>query len=174
MGQQGDVWFLGGAFGSTNDGVPDTPPFDIRRECVVPEGTRLFVPIINATCTEVQDGLATESELVRCMQDLADLIIGLDATVDGRRIRVTEGNNRAQTGLFPINLPPGSIFGITSDEFRPSIAAADGYYILTKPLHAGTHTIEVSGSVPAFNFTLDIVYEVTVVAIEDYVVAANN
>ena len=174
VGQQDDIWFLGGAFGSTNDGVPDTPPFDIRRECVVPEGARLFVPLINAACTEVQDGFTTENDLADCVRELADLIVDLNATIDGRRVRITEGRNRAQTGLFPINLPPGSIFGITDDEFRPSVAVADGFYVLTRPLREGTHTIEVSGSVPDFNFTLNVVYEVFVVPVEDYVMIANN
>lgn len=174
IGQRGNVWFLGGAFGSTNDGVPDTPPFDIRRECVVPEGTKLFVPLINAACTEAQDGFTSEVDLANCVRELADLIVNLNATIDGRRIRIREGRNRAQTGLFPINFPPGAIFGVTTDEFRPSVAVADGFYVLTKPLREGTHTIEVSGSVPEFNFTLDVVYEVIVVPVEDYVMIANN
>ena len=41
-------------------------------------------------------------------------------------------------------------------------SVADGYYLLLPPQTAGAHTIHVHGAIPAFNFTLDVSYHLTV------------
>jgi hypothetical protein len=70
-------------------------------------------------------------------------------TVDGEPVPVSIQKNQAKTPLFTVNLPEQNIFG------PPDIApagkyegAADGVWVLLRPLKKGTHTITFGGDFP--------------------------
>lgn len=126
VGQDGPVWFLAGTDGT----------FKPRRVCVVPEGKHLLVPVINmvhwqprdsdAPCTELQARAAVNNN------KLASAVVLLDGEPLGdirlRRVR--------SDGCFRMDPDdPGSRLG-----------AADGYWLMLKPLPRGRHTLVIGAN----------------------------
>jgi len=136
MGQDGPVWFLAGTDGS----------FVAQRECVVPEGKHLLLPIINmiihtpyrvrpgvevATCDELKADIAVNND------HLVSAVVMIDGVLvdDPRRYRVRSN------GCFPLHAQPIDEEGVV----MPS-AASDGYWLLVAPLPRGRHTISVGAN----------------------------
>lgn len=126
IGQEGPVWFLAGTDGT----------FNAHRECVVPEGRYLLVPIINMLqgsndkglplpCAVLQGAAAVNNERLASAVALID---GVPVT-DVARFRVRSD------GCFA--LQPGHASGLT---------AADGYWLLIKPLPTGRHTLTIGAN----------------------------
>ena len=172
-GQSGHVWFLGGTFvvseTATQDfvGVAD-------RSCTVPTGTALFFPILNAEASTAEGNGTTEAKLRASAQAAVDGTTSLQATIDGRPIE-NLASYRVQSPLFTYGpVPDNNIFQALGENVpagTTSLSAADGYYVMLRPLSAGQHTIHFSASAvigqkpdgsPA-TFTLDITYHLHVV-----------
>ena len=126
LGQDGPVWFLAGTDGS----------FTATRHCIVPENTHLLVPVINMIylqgrnrtqpCGELQAYAALNND------QLASAVVMLDGQPLGdlrlHRVR-SEGCFRMREG----------------DE-QSRLAAADGYWLMLKPLPRGPHTLVVGAN----------------------------
>ena len=127
MGQAGPVWFLAGTDGN----------FKPKRVCTVPEGKHLLVPVINmvyfqrrdrqaSTCTELQAAVAVNNDhLVSAAVLLDDKPVG-----DIRAYRIRSD------GCFRLD---------PADPASP-LAAADGYWLMIKPLPSGRHTLRVGAN----------------------------
>ncbi len=123
IGQQGPVWFLAGTDGT----------FKPHRTCVMPEGKHLLVPVINMVywgprgrdvpCRELQAGAALNNDR------LAGAIVVLDGRTLGR-----------------LRLRSDGCFRMDPDNPRSRLGAADGYWLMLKPLPHGRHTLVVSAS----------------------------
>jgi hypothetical protein len=142
LGQNGPVWFLAGTDGS----------FDARRECDVPVGKHLFVPIINVaqnlavsrhpmdpagerdSCGQLESGLHLRDE------QLVDVTVLLD----GVRVEDLREHHVASDGCFP--LYPD----VVDDRGPVPMAASDGYWLLIEPLAAGRHTLTVKANYQGF------------------------
>lgn len=127
IGQEGPVWFLAGTNGR----------FNAKRECVVPAGRYLLVPIINMRnssfdedlplpCPVLQGGAAVNNERLGSAVALID---GVPVT------NVTRYRVRSD-GCFPL-IPDNDKTGLT---------AADGYWLLIKPLPTGRHTLSIGAN----------------------------
>lgn len=127
MGQEGDVWFLAGTDGS----------FNVKRECVVPSGRYILVPVINMRhsstneklplpCAVLQGGAAVNNQ---SLASAVALIDGVPVT-DVARYRVRSN------GCFPLR---------AGDDKSPQ-TAADGYWLLIKPLPPGRHTLVIGAN----------------------------
>jgi hypothetical protein len=135
LGQSGPVWFLAGTDGR----------FDASRECIVPNGKHIFLPVINSihysprtrdksripTCKELQDGAAVNNDkLVSAVVFIDDVQIE-----DVRTFRVRSN------GCFQL---------FADDAEDPSdqkiMAASDGYWLLVAPMSAGRHSIRVGAN----------------------------
>jgi hypothetical protein len=157
-GQSGRVWFLGGG--------PSPRP-----ACVVPRGVALFLPIINAECSNLEGNGNTDAELRSCAKSLADLISTdpdkLYATLDGIRI-VGLKHLRVQSPLCAFGpLPPDNFVQYFCGEScapagSTGISVSDGYYLLLPPLPPGSHTLHFHGEVPDFDFAIDMTYNLVV------------
>lgn len=128
LGQEGPVWFLAGTDGT----------FSAHRECVVPAGKYLLVPIINmyvrdsgeagyrrSSCAELQASAAVNND------HLASAIVMLDGVrlPDAKRYRVrSDGCFAAHAGA------------------DAPLAAADGYWLLFEPLPPGRHHLVVGAN----------------------------
>ena len=127
LGQDGPVWFLAGTDGT----------FKPKRHCVVPEGKHLLLPIINmiywqgnarrpSSCKELQASVAVNNDR------LASAVVLLDGKPLGdiamRRVR--------SDGCFRMD----------PDDESSRLAAADGYWLMLKPLARGRHTISVGAN----------------------------
>jgi hypothetical protein len=67
--------------------------------------------------------------------------------------------------VFDLTLPDGNLFSTPPPPVPAGIypiAVDDGYYLMLKPLSPGKHLLHFHGSIPSFNFTLDITYQLTI------------
>lgn len=132
--QEGRVWFLAGTDGT----------FNAKRTCVVPANHHILMPIINIRysntrqhngkplplpCKVLQESAAVNNDRLGSAVVLVD---GVPVT-DVARYRVRSD------GCFPL---------VAEDEESPA-TAADGYWLLLKPLPLGRHTIAVGANYAA-------------------------
>jgi len=151
-GQAGSVWFLAGALGS----VP------VKRQCVVPLGKYLFLPIVNysvstksAKGSEAPNAMACE-QLSLNAKELTNHPTDLALIVDDQEVRDLTIFRQASTNCFnPYQFNPGE--RIQSDR---SITAANGYFVMLKPLAPGRHVIKWGGVLPSVRQA--VIYELTV------------
>lgn len=149
VGQSRRVWFLAGALGTGS----------ATRTCVVPAGTALFFPIINAifVATEPGETEALAHESVRAREDLVN-VSTLFVEVDG--VPVTNlGSYRAHSPTFPVTFPEDNLFGVPAGVYP--IAASDGFWLMLGPLPPGTHTVHFGGVTGGGN-PIDITYTIIV------------
>jgi hypothetical protein len=155
VGQEGQVWFLAGGFGSSK----------VRRRCTVPGDKYLFFPAINMvfyapeekragfTCEQAKRNAALNNDRA------IDLFVELDgvAVKDVKRFRVRSEKcfdifERVPRSHQPYNAYP---------------SASDGYWLLFAPLPKGRHTLKFGGrynrdSADYGRMVQDIEYELTV------------
>ena len=167
LGQHGPVWFLAGTDGS----------FNARRECAVPTGKYLLLPVINMLYHNVQGSGAANAyscaELVAKaavntahLKSAVVLIDGVPvADVVRYRVRTPE--------CFDIDAGVGTDGPLDGDG---RMAAADGYWLLIGPLSPGRHTIRVGANYGAsdhgygamvqnFEYVLDVGGRVNIAAV---------
>lgn len=147
IGQTGDTWFLHGSFGGPQ----------IVRDCSAPAGRRFFLPIVNWICLPYPG--ETIKENVDICQYVNDLTDTLELTVNGEPANQLI-KRRAQRNPFDVTLPVDNILGATPGTY---VAVHDGYYAMLPVLPPGNHTIHIVGGTSAFGFSLDVVYNLTVV-----------
>lgn len=146
IGQSGDTWFLHGSFGGGR----------IVRNCSAPAGRRFFLPIINWLCTPWPG--ETVKQNVRLCKEVNDLTDTLHLTIDGVS---SDGliKRRSQVNPFDVTVPDGNVYSWPLGTY---VAVHDGYWAMLPQLSPGLHTIEIMGGVSAWSFTVDVVYNLTV------------
>lgn len=131
--QEGPVWFLAGTDGT----------FNAKRTCIIPLGRHILVPIINMRYSNPSSHGETLPLPCNVLQESAavnnDRLGSAIVLIDG--VRVTDvARYRVRTkGCFPL---------VDGDETSPS-TAADGYWLLIKPLPAGRHTLTIGANYAA-------------------------
>jgi hypothetical protein len=153
LDQSGPVWFLAGTL---SDAVPDTETFEVTRDCTLPEGKAIFLPIANIECSSLEappfgppPGDAWgEAEFSACAASFIDgpvtVVRGLRASLDGRSLRELDVY-RARSPLFEFTLPHPNILGVPVPEGQKTLgglSVSDGYYLMFPPLSAGEHRLE--------------------------------
>lgn len=146
-GQHGPVWFLAGA------------ERDVVRECTVPEGVHLFVPIFGSACSTVEPPPffgRDEDELSKCASDALDMAEGasgadaLGLSIDGAPAADIL-SYRAASSLFTVWLPEDNMLGVPAGVAQ---SVADGYQAMIAPLPAGEHEVVVTSPGPAGTVTI--------------------
>jgi hypothetical protein len=141
--QSGPVWFLAGTYGTQRT----------IRSCKVPHGKYLFFPLINYVVAPHPDVPISCEEVTRSaayrMEDASALILD----VDGVRTPNLMSYRQATTQCFNL----GARIAENVNMF-PS--AANGYYVMLKPLSRGKHEINFGGALPnmlqAVTYTLEV------------------
>ena len=169
----GKVFFLFGSF----FGGP------IDRTVRVPAGTPLFVPIANSEWSNADTpakpdfktvpGNYTLAELVAFAKIEADATTGLTASLDGQSIP-NVASHRETTPSFTYSEPASKgvhdvFFGL---HVTNEPAAADGVFLMLRPLSPGEHTLHFTGEVPDLSGTppllgatsIDTTYHITATA----------
>ena len=164
-GQSGDVWFLGGTFTPGPPDINGNVLGEATRKCMVPRGTVLLIPILNAECSTIEGNGTTDAELRQCARDLVDLTDpgSLKLTIDGIPVdNLTAYRVQSPLSTFgplPGNNLLGQPAGVTSD------FVGDGFYVMVQPQALGQHRIhfEATAAGTGWSFSLDITYKVVVV-----------
>ena len=168
----GPVWFLGGTFTVTSG--PGGPVNLANRTGTVPAGKALFFPVIdfeidNAQPPPTPPTTFTTVELRAMAKSTMDGAAGITCTIDGVAVNnlgdVLSTPYRAQTPVFNYFLPAtdnvDQYFGADVTGLVTG-AVADGICLMLAPLPPGQHVIHFTGGIPAFGFSLDITYNITV------------
>lgn len=140
--QSGPVWFLAGTYGTHRT----------VRLCHVPRNKYLFFALINYLVTRPDDEEVSCASVRRDAARLTDNAMALVVEVDGRRL----GNLHAYR-------QPTKCFNIAERAIPKQFvfpSAANGYYVMLRPLGPGTHVINFGGTLPsmlqAVTYTLDV------------------
>jgi hypothetical protein len=162
------VWYLGGAFQQA--GQP-TPPVN-RTQCAVPSSKAIFFPLINIECSTLE-GNGTGAQLQQCASSAINQARNLSADLDGTAIPLQPGF-RVLSPPFTFTLPADDILSFTGEgpfqqgntscgDTKPGqCARGDGQYIMLAPLAPGPHVLHFHAEIPAFSFTLDVTYRLTI------------
>ena len=101
--QSGPVWFLTLAY-----------EHQVIRTCDIPENTALLITLLNSECSYAEFPLLkTEEDLRECAKRMQDLVIGVNASLNGIYLPNLE-NYRVQTDIFNFTLPENNILNLTS------------------------------------------------------------
>lgn len=133
VGQDGNVWFLAGGFGTSK----------IRRSCTIPYGKYLFFPVVNMvywprkpnngyTCEQAQQSAALNND------NALELFVEIDGAApaeDPRQYRVRTKECFDIYGHIPRKLSP----------YRAYPSASDGYWLLLHPMPKGKHSLKFGG-----------------------------
>ncbi|WP_282298646.1 hypothetical protein [Stenotrophomonas sp. PS02289] len=122
LGQSGPVWFLAGTDGQ----------FEPRRECEVPEGKHVLLPVINMISYGI-DGDESCRYLQRGAAMNNDHLVSAVVLLDGKPLPDVRKRRVSSDGCFRMD----------PDDKSSMLAAADGYWILLDPLPRGRHTLSV-------------------------------
>jgi serine/threonine protein kinase len=132
-----NVWFLGSPFGSH------------VRECVIPQEVYLFIGMVNAECSDLENAPfigATQEQRAAGANELAELIVDLYVEVNGKAVD-DPYSFRVASPDIKFNAPTPWIFTERGGRGKSS---ADGYYLMLYPLPPGEHIIYWRG---AFDLT---------------------
>jgi hypothetical protein len=144
------------------------------RTVTIPAGKALFFAIIDAECSAVEGNGSSYIDFRNCVQPSIDQVTGLACQIDGHAVPNLD-QYRVLSPLFMYTLashdnvwaavgetvgnPPVPIpDGVTTP------AVSDGYFIMLAPLSVGRHELHFHAEIPAFGFSLDVTYHITVVA----------
>lgn len=142
-----NVFFLGGTFGGK-----------VERTCTISSDKAIFFPIINYEGNFIEDiTIRTESQLVELVKSQIDDIKYFYVTFDGTDLQGL-GNLRSRK-IFTLTFPENNVFGVKNES---TLAVADGYYVMIKPLLPGTHHLAFGGSCLAGKINIDISYVLNV------------
>lgn len=166
-GQSGSVWFLGSAITSEQTGLNEYEAV-VSRECEVPAGTSLFVPVLNVECSVLEGYGTSARDLSEAAKFFMDGAGEFSAEIDGVAVENLEGY-RTQSRVFNFGPLPENNY-LEAPVGARSRGVADGVYLLIKPLPPGEHTIKFSGVFEFneeehgfdFKFTSDATYKVIV------------
>jgi len=157
--QSGPVYYLVGTTGGS-----------ATRDVTIPRNKAVLFPIINTIydypCPDPNFQPAPGQTLEEFLQEGAaafiDLADNLSVTLDGQNIN-DEEDYRFPTDLFQFTGDPDltncldpCVTGSLQD------AVSDGYWIMLKKLHSGSHTLHFYGEVPDYGFEVDVTYNITV------------
>lgn len=172
VGQSGPVWFLGGKFCANGASCSYT---GVVRSCNVPAGKALYFPVFEGEDSALEESLAEHPgdeayQQIAAMRSFEDLTMGpstVSCWVDGKPIKHLKERFRVQANAFGFTMPADNllkaIYGdpnFVAGTYFPAVD--DGWYVMLAPLAPGPHKIHFKGYMPAYDFTLDVTYNLTV------------
>ena len=130
--QSGPVWFLAGTYGTRRT----------TRTCTVPRDTYVFFPLINYV---VMPRGSAHSDCESVMRDAASMTDDPEALVleiDGVRVDGLASHRQATKTCFDMGAR-------TEGAYRIYPSAANGYYVMLRPMSPGKHVINFGGILPS-------------------------
>lgn len=131
-GQKGPVWFLAGTYGTQRT----------IRTCRVPAGKHLFFPLINYVVMPSGDGSTTCASAMRTAERITNSPAAVFLEIDGLVLKNLASHRQATKKCFDMG-------ALTVERYRIFPSAANGYYVMLKPLPKGTHILNFGGVLPS-------------------------
>ncbi|MGA9318218.1 MAG: hypothetical protein WBV84_09180 [Nitrososphaeraceae archaeon] len=134
--QQGPVWFFPGTYGKS-----------VIRECAVPIGKAILLPILNSECSFAEfPELQTVNELRMCAKAFQDQVTQLQFSMDGQDVSEIELEEyRIQSPAFNFTLPENNILDLPENTMTSAVS--DGNWVFLKPLSLGRREISFRGNI---------------------------
>lgn len=130
--QSGNVWFLAGTYGTRRT----------IRTCTVPRDKYLYFPLIDYVVMPTVDRPVSCAAVTNEAAGMTESVSSLVLVVDGQRY----GNLRAQRQATRRCFDMGAR---THPRVRVFPSAANGYYVMLRPLPPGRHTLNFGGVLPS-------------------------
>jgi hypothetical protein len=127
--QSGAVWFLAGTYGTRRT----------IRTCTIPAGKHLFFPLINYVVSPRYTNSLTCEQAKTMAASMTDNATSLVLELDGKLFKGLSTHRQATIACF-------DVAGRVGGGVAPS--AANGYYVMLRPLSRGTHTLNFGGILP--------------------------
>lgn len=127
--------------------------------CEVPTGMILFLDILSAECSTVEEEPfygANEEELRACAEGFT--ITDLQVSIDGSNVKNLDQYIHTSP-LFEFTLPEDNI--LYTEELSGQ-SVSNGAHLILAPLSPGEHTIHLHASIPELEFIVDMNFELTV------------
>jgi hypothetical protein len=128
--------------------------------CEVPAGMMLFLDILSAECSNVEEDPfygGDEEEMRACAT--GHTISDLQASIDG--IEVQNIDRYVHTSpLFDFTLPEDNIL---YTDILVGQSVSNGAHLMLTPLKPGAHSVHLHASIEEFEFTVDVNLELNVV-----------
>lgn len=141
--QDGPVWFLAGTFGTQRT----------VRTCTVPQGKHLFFPLINYAVMPTPNAYTSCASVRDTAAKMTDNPAALVLDINGKRITGLQAHRQAPAQCFDMGARTGG-------RVRMAPSAANGYYVMLKPLPRGRHVLNFGGALPdmrqAVTYTLQV------------------
>ena len=128
------MWFLVGTYSGS-----------MTRNCVIPEGRSILIPILTGECDYLTD------PTIRDVQTLAECAWGgipnpvLKLSIDSQDIQ-NVSEYKVQSSLFNVTLREDRVYGMDGFEGQTQ-GVIGGYIVILKPLVPGKHEIQFSSSI---------------------------
>ena len=136
--QAGSVWFLAGTYGTQRT----------VRTCKVPRDKYLFFPLINyvvmPTPQTASCGAACCEPFAQTAKSITDEPSNLVLELNGRRIDDLARFRQATTECFDMG-------ALAEPKYRVFPSAANGYYVMLRPLSPGKHVLNFGGMLPGMS-----------------------
>jgi len=148
IGQHGSTWFLY----SSSLG----PLIDLK--CTIPAGKAIFLAVVTSICVPYPgETIPQQFEFCKEAADAVDLLV---LRIDGKP-RNDLIKRRATPHTFALQVSDKNVFNYAQGIF---VAVHDGFYAKVPPLQPGHHTIRVKGGISLFNYSVDTLYHLNIVA----------
>jgi hypothetical protein len=136
--QNGPVWFLAGTYGTQRT----------VRTCKVPRDKYLFFPLINyvvmPTAASASCGAACCPSFAQTAKAVTDEPSNLVLELDGGRIDGLAQYRQATVECFDMG-------ALAEPKYRVFPSAANGYYVMLRPLSPGRHVLNFGGMLPGMS-----------------------
>jgi hypothetical protein len=135
--QNGPVWFLAGTYGTQRT----------VRTCTVSRDKYVFFPIINYVVMPGSKAAACPeccASFIESAKSITDQPSFLVLELDGRRIEGLERYRQVTKECFDMG-----VLAVPKFQIFPS--AANGYYVMLRPLSPGKHVLNFGGSLPGMS-----------------------
>ncbi len=130
--QSGNVWFLAGTYGTART----------IRTCRVPRGQYLFFPIVNyVVMPNPPQSLSCEAAMATAAR-ITDGLKRILLEVDGASYEGLAQHRQATRECFDLG-------ALSEPPIRMYPTAANGYYVMLRPLPPGEHVINFGGALPS-------------------------
>jgi len=120
---------------------------NFERVCKIPAGVGIFIPVLvgEMSLLEAKNGTKSEDLPLLAKADQGNMHVFSLSIGDKKYDSEDLKKYGFLTNLFNLTFPKENLFGVVIPSNKTTMAAADGYYVITEPLAKGTYIINTYG-----------------------------